>query len=112
MLWTPLCDLLDIEYPIIQAGMGAATAGEFAAAVSNAGALGSLGTLFRRAGEFQRELETLRSLTNRSIALNHVIPSLEEDTFEAAVAARPKVLSFALAEPSAYVERRLQNIVM
>ena len=47
----------------------------------------------------------LCSLTNRSIALNHVIPSLGEDTFEAAVAASPKVLSFALAEPSEYVKR-------
>ena len=105
MLRTSLCELLDIEYPIIQAGMGSATSSELAAAVSNAGALGSLGKLFRPPGEFQRELEALRSLTNRSFALNHVIPSLQEDTFEAALAARPKVLSFALAEPSEYVKR-------
>ena len=105
MLRTPLCDLLDIEYPIIQAGMGPATSAALAAAVSNAGALGSLGAFLRPPDEFLRELESLKSLTNRSIALNHVIPSLEEETFGAALAARPKVLSFALAKPSEYVKR-------
>ena len=36
MLQTPLCTLLGIEFPIIQAGMGAFTSAELAAAVSNA----------------------------------------------------------------------------
>ena len=44
MLHTPLCTLLGIEFPIIQAGMGAFTSAELAAAVSNAGGLGSVGT--------------------------------------------------------------------
>jgi len=105
MLRTPLCDLLDIEYPIIQAGMGAATTAELAAAVSNAGGLGSLGAFLRPPDDFLRELEALRSLTNRSIALNDVIPTIEEATFGAALDARPKVLSFALAEPGEYVKR-------
>ena len=37
---TELCDLLNIEYPIIQGAMAHITAGKFAAAVSNAGGLG------------------------------------------------------------------------
>ena len=105
MLRTPLCDLLEIEYPIIQAGMGSATSAALAAAVSNAGGLGSLGAFYRPPEDFRRELETLQSLTNRSFALNDVIPTLVEETFGAALVARPKVLSFALAEPSEYVKR-------
>ena len=47
MLRTRLCDLLGIDVPIILAGMGAgATSAEFAAAVSNEGGLGSVGSLF------------------------------------------------------------------
>ena len=46
MLHTPLCTLLSIEFPIIQAGMGAFTSAELAA-VSNAGGLGSVGTFLR-----------------------------------------------------------------
>ena len=51
VLHTELCDLLDIEYPIILAGMGPTVGGgqggvagpELVAAVSNAGGLGVLG---------------------------------------------------------------------
>ena len=39
---TPICDLLDIQYPIVLAGMGSAASPELAAAVSNAGGLGVL----------------------------------------------------------------------
>lgn len=106
MLRTPLCDILDIEYPIIQAGMGVtATSAALAAAVSNAGGLGSLAAFSTAQEYFLGELAELRSLTNCSFALNFVIPTLEEATFGAALEARPKVLSFALAEPSDVVKR-------
>lgn len=104
-LHTPLCDLLEIDYPIIQAGMGAATSATLAGAVSNAGGLGSLGTLFRDLDEFRDEIAALQSLTNRSFALNQVIPATNEDVFDAIIAARPKVMSFALADPGDYVAR-------
>ena len=40
MIRTPLCDLLEILYPIIQGGMGPNDTTDLAAAVSNAGGLG------------------------------------------------------------------------
>jgi nitronate monooxygenase/enoyl-[acyl-carrier protein] reductase II len=44
MLHTGLCELFKIDHPIIQAGMGPFGSGaELAAAVSNAGAIGTLG---------------------------------------------------------------------
>jgi NAD(P)H-dependent flavin oxidoreductase YrpB (nitropropane dioxygenase family) len=49
MLKTPLCSLLGIDVPIILAPMGTCTSGEFAAAVSNNGGLGGVGSLFRTA---------------------------------------------------------------
>ena len=47
MLHTPVCELLGIEFPVIQAGMGLLTSAELVAAVSNAGGLGSLGAGLR-----------------------------------------------------------------
>lgn len=44
-LKTPLCDLLGIEYPILLAGMARTSSGPLAAAVSNAGGLGTIGGL-------------------------------------------------------------------
>ncbi len=43
ILRTKLCDILGIEYPIIQAGMGPIACPALAAAASNAGGLGVLG---------------------------------------------------------------------
>ncbi len=42
-LRTPICSLLGIEYPVLQAGMGFVARGELAGAVSAAGGLGTLG---------------------------------------------------------------------
>ena len=39
---TVLCDLLNVEYPIIQGGMAWVATGELAAAVSEAGGLGAV----------------------------------------------------------------------
>ena len=39
----PLCDMLGVDCPIIQAPMAGSSTPELAAAVSNAGGLGSLG---------------------------------------------------------------------
>ena len=69
MLHTPLCALLGIEFPIIQAGMAAFTSAELAAAVSNAGGLGSVGT-------FLRPVEDLPPQLARSAANGPVGPSL------------------------------------
>ncbi|MQB02166.1 MAG: hypothetical protein GEU78_18260, partial [Actinobacteria bacterium] len=44
ILRTSLCEMLDIKYPIMQAGMGHLARGALAAAVSEAGGLGVIGS--------------------------------------------------------------------
>ena len=105
MLRTPLCDLLGIEFPIIQAGMSIATSGELVAAVSEAGGLGSLGAWQRPADDLTRQLALIRERTNRPFAVNHVVPALDEGNFALTLAARPPVISFALGDPGELVER-------
>lgn len=80
---SPLCDLVGIEFPIIQAGMSIFTSPGLAAAVSDAGALGSLGAWNRPTDQLQRELAELRDLTERPFAVNHVVPDLNADAFAA-----------------------------
>ena len=62
MLHTPLCNLLGIEYPIIQAGMGDFISGELTAAVSNAGGLGTLSRGRGSIEEFPQQLALTREL--------------------------------------------------
>lgn len=108
MLHTRLCDVLGVEHPVIQAGMGIFGSGaELAAAVSNAGGLGTVGGTGRALDDFERELRRAAELTSRPYAVNLTQPWLQENPawFDAAVAARPKVISMALGDPGDLVAR-------
>ena len=93
---SPLCDLVGIEVPIIQAGMAIFTSPALAAAVSDAGALGSLGAWNRPTDQLRSDLAELRDRTDRPFAVNHVVPALDADAFAATLDRPPAVVSFAL----------------
>ncbi len=105
VLHTPLCDLLGIRLPIIQAGMGIGSGGELAAAVSNAGGLGSLGCWRRPPDDVARQLSLIRGRTSRPFAVNHLVPELNEAVFAMTLAAKPAVVSLALSDPGDLVKR-------
>ena len=105
MLKTPLCDLFAIQVPIILAPMGTCTSAELAAAVSNAGGLGGIGSLFRSAAAVKRDIELVRKLTSRPFAINHIPQAMDPEVFAFALAARPTVMSFTLADPGDLVQQ-------
>jgi enoyl-[acyl-carrier protein] reductase II len=105
MMRTPVCDLLGIEVPIVQAAIWPATARELVAAVSEAGGLGSIGAVFESAESVQRQIARVREMTRRPFAVNHVVPLLDEEAFEATLEARPAVISLALGDPAGLLER-------
>lgn len=105
MLSTPVCETLGIEVPVMQAAIWPATAPELVAAVSEAGGLGSVGSVFESAESVERQIARVRELTNRPFAVNHVVPLLDEEAFEATLEAKPVVISFALGDPGDLVER-------
>src|SRR5450631_1413162 len=106
MLRTPLCDVLGIDVPIILAAMGGtASSAEFAAAASNEGALGSIGSLFRTSAAVMRDIDVVKELTNRNFAVNHIPPTLDAEAFRHTLAARPAVISFALGDPGDLVRQ-------
>jgi nitronate monooxygenase len=65
-----LAKALDIKYPIIQAPMASAASVELAAAVSNAGGLGSLGLSYHKIDDILPDYKKALSKTNHSINLN------------------------------------------
>src|SRR5215212_8486973 len=101
MLRTPVCDLLDMKVPIMQAAIWPATAPELVAAVSEAGGLGSIGSVFESAESVQRQIARVREITPRPFAVNHVVPLLDGEAFQATLEAKPTVVSFALGDPPA-----------
>jgi nitronate monooxygenase len=70
-LHTRLCDMLNIKYPIIQAGMaGGHTTPELVAVASNAGGLGILGASRLTSQQLKESINKTKSLTGRPFGVN------------------------------------------
>jgi enoyl-[acyl-carrier protein] reductase II len=105
MLRTAVCENLGIEVPIMQAAIWPATSPELVAAVCEAGGLGSIGSVFESAESVGGQMARVRELTDRPFAINHVVPLLDEEAFEATLEAKPAVVSLALGDPGDLVDR-------
>jgi nitronate monooxygenase len=83
---SPAVELRGLEFPVVQAGMGGGIARhDLAAAVSEAGGLGTLGIM--DAAALRRELAAARRLTGRPIAVNLLLPFARRAHFEVAAEA-------------------------
>jgi nitronate monooxygenase len=72
---TELTKILGIDYPIIQAPMaGGPTTPELAAAVSNAGGLGSLGAGYLSPKRMREAIREIRKRTDKPFAVNLFVP--------------------------------------
>jgi nitronate monooxygenase len=67
---TTLCDLLGIEYPIVQSGMGAIAGPELVAEVCRAGGLGILAGLNVPPDDLRKMIRRVRELTDRPFGVN------------------------------------------
>jgi enoyl-[acyl-carrier protein] reductase II len=67
---TQLCDLLGIERPVVQAGMGFVARSELAAAVSAAGGLGVIGAAFLSLDELREEIRKTKDMTDKPFGVD------------------------------------------
>ncbi len=79
MLKNNLCDLLNIQYPILQGGMAWVATGELAAAVSNAGGLGIIGAGHAPPQVVEKEIKKAKSLTSKPFGVNIMLLSTYVD---------------------------------
>ena len=97
---TPVCELLGIDHPIVEAPLAADP--RLPAAVSNAGGLGSLGLSWADdAGDVVRETA---ALTDRPFAGNFVLFADQHRRVDQALAAGLRVVSLIWGDPSSYVD--------
>ena len=69
-LRTPVCDLLEIDYPVMQAGMGIVADGTLAGHVSKAGGLGVIGAAQMTADELAVEIAKARAITGNPFGVD------------------------------------------
>ncbi|MGA2520622.1 MAG: nitronate monooxygenase [Acidimicrobiales bacterium] len=101
MVRTPVCELLGIQQPIVQAPMSAVP--ELAAAVSNAGALGMLAlTWSTPAGDVVRETA---ALTDHPFGGNLILTSDHHHRLDEALEAGLRIVSLMWGDPAAYVQQ-------
>ena len=95
-----LCELLNIDVPIVLAPFGPWDQVELAAAVCDAGALGSVGTAVRSVSELREQWRRLRELTDRPFAINHTGRPFNAEAFEATLEFAPAAISFHMGVPA------------
>jgi nitronate monooxygenase len=100
-LRTPLCDLLGIEVPIVQAPVSNVPA--LTAAVSNAGGLGVLQLSWLDLEQTRTAIRETKRLTNRPFGVNLVLEWQQHERLAVALEERVAVVSLFWGEPAPYV---------
>ena len=97
-------ELLGTEFPIIQGGMANIATGAFAAAVSNAGALGLIGSGGMDAETLRKEIRTAKAATDKPFGVNLMLmnPHIDE-LAKVVVEEGVKVVTTGAGNPGKYV---------
>ncbi len=104
MLKTRICDLFGIEYPIVLAGMGGVASAELAAAVSEAGGLGTMGLAGVSSEMIQNEVAAARRLTSKPLATNLIAPFLRPGIVETMSRLPIQAVTFFWGDARQYAE--------
>jgi len=100
-----LCRKLGIEVPIIQAPLGGAVTPELAAAVSNAGALGTLPLWSADNETLRGQIRQTRDLSSKPFAVNLNLEFPQEERLEACLEEGVPIISFFWQDPSSLIAK-------
>jgi len=109
MIRTPLCDILNIEYPVLQGGMAWIADGELAAAVSNGGGLGIIAAGNAPGDYVREEIRKAAALTDKPFGVNIMLLSPFVDEVAQVVAEeKVAVVTTGAGNPSKYMKAWLE----
>ena len=99
-----LNQILGTEFPFIQGGMANIATGTFAAAVSNAGALGLIGAGGMSAEQLREQIHICRSLTDKPFGVNIMLMNPDASKMaEIVVEEKIPVVTTGAGNPGAYI---------
>ncbi|MBC8534842.1 nitronate monooxygenase [Yeguia hominis] len=105
MIQTPICDLLGIQYPILQGGMAWIADGKLAAAVSEGGGLGIISAMNADADYLKGQIEIARSLTDKPFGVNLMLMSPYADAIAKTIAdEKVPVVTTGAGNPAKYMD--------
>lgn len=101
---TRLCELLGIEYPIIQGGMAWVATAELAAAVSNGGGLGLIAAGGAPADVVREQIKKARELTDKPFGVNVMLMSpFADEVMQVVIEEKPAVVATGAGNPAKYI---------
>lgn len=102
---TRITELLDIEYPIIEGGMAWVGTPKLAAAISNAGALGTIGSGNMTPDILREKIKEIKHLTNKPFAVNIIMlnPYVEE-LIKVVIKEKVPVVIFGAGNPAPFIK--------
>jgi enoyl-[acyl-carrier protein] reductase II len=106
-----ITDILNIQYPIFQGGMGNISNAPLTAAVSVAGALGTIGVGTMTPEEVEKIILETKALTSKPFALNipiNVTPYLKE-MLMLLIKHQIQIVSLSAGNPAPYIEKLHEN---
>ena len=105
-----LQDLLHTKYPIIQGGMANIATGEFAAAVSNAGALGLIASGGMDHVKLKEEIDKCRALTDKPFGVNLMLMNPDADAIAGLLyEEKIPVITTGAGNPGKYMAKWKEN---
>jgi len=105
LMRTRITELLGIEYPIIQGGMAWVAEYHLAAAVSNAGGLGLIGTASAPAEWVREQIREAKKLTDKPFGINiMMISPYADEVAKVAVEEGVAVVTTGAGSPEKYVK--------
>lgn len=104
MIKTSLCDLLGIEYPILQGGMAWVSTAKLAAAVSEAGGLGIIGSGHSDANWVKDQIRQTKEITNKPFGVNVMMMSPHvDDVIKVIMEEKVPVITTGAGNPAKYI---------
>lgn len=104
MIKTDLCDLLEIEYPIIQGGMAWVADSSLASSVSNAGGLGLIAAMNSTPEWLRTEIRKTREITDKPFGVNIMLMSpYADEVAKVVVEEKVRVVTTGAGNPSKYI---------
>ena len=105
MIKTPVCDLLGIEYPILQGGMAWIADAKLAAAVSEAGGLGIISAMNAGVDYVREQVRMAKTMTDKPFGVNVMLMSPHADAVaEMLCEERVAVITTGAGNPSKYMK--------
>lgn len=100
-----VCEMLEIDYPIIQGGMGNISSAKLTAAVSKAGGLGTIGCGTMTPEEVESKILATKQLTDKAFAVNIAISvtPYADELIELVLEHRIPIVSLSAGNPSSYI---------